>query len=132
MIQLDDKYGGGHIGLGGWGLLAALLLVGSTSAASAETLVFRNDCNVPIVVQAASVSRGIFVRGRPHLLRPGDESPGIVLPGEKVITIYDGEVPNRLLFQKALPASSLDWKFRILPDVPFPRVRMQAQPPSKP
>ncbi len=112
-----------------FGLLTALLLVGS---ASAETLTFRNNCKAPIVVQAASVSHGTFVRGRPYLLQPGDESPAISLPGEKVLTIYDGKVPNRVLFQKAIPAGSLDLHFSILPDPPSPRVRIQVRPPAKP
>ena len=132
MIHLGDHDRRQHIAAWGLGMLAALLSVCFACRASAETLIFRNDCNSPIVVQAASVSRGTFVRGRPYLLRPGDESPGIALPGEKVVTIYDGKVPNRVLFQKAMPAGSLDVKFSILPDRPTPRVRIQAQPSTKP
>jgi hypothetical protein len=132
MIYLGDNAGRIHVAAGGLGLLAVLLLVCSASPVSAETLIFRNECSAPIVVQAASVSHGRFLRGRPFLLRPGDESPGIALPGEKVVTIYDGKVPNRVLFQKAMPASSLDLRFSILPDVPSPRVRLQARPPAKP
>ena len=131
MIHLGDNDRGRSVASWGLGLLATLLVC-SASRASAETLIFRNECNVPIVVQAASVSHGTFVRGCPYLLRPGDESPGIALPGEKVLTIYDGKVPNRVLFQKAMPAGSLDVKFSILPDVPSPRVRIQVQPPAKP
>ncbi len=110
-----------------------LLLGWSAKPVSAEMLMFRNDVNAPVVVQVVSVCRGIFRRDRPYLLRPGDETtPGIVLPGDKVITISDAKVPNRVLFQGALPASSLDQHFSILPDAPAPRVRLRMVSPANP
>lgn len=132
MIRIGNKTRWGGEAPRGLGLLAVLLAGWSASPASAETLVFHNDCNTPIIVQAAGVFRGIFRRDRPYLLRPGEATPGIVLPGDKVITIYDAKMPNRILFQEALPAGILDLRFRILPDVPPPRVRIQAQTPPKP
>jgi hypothetical protein len=108
-------------------VLAVLLIVGSPLRAPAETLIFSNCCNGAVVVQLASVHRGVFCRDRPYLLRPGDATtPGIVLPGDKVITVYDARVPNRVLFQGALTGRTLDRHFNIVPDVP-PRVRVQPQ-----
>jgi hypothetical protein len=132
MIRISDKTLWGSEAPRGLGLLAVLLAGWSAAPAFAETLVFRNDCNAPVIVQAAGVFRGIFRRDRPYLLRPGDATPGIVLPGDKVITIYDAKMPNRILYQGALPANSTDLRFRILPDVPPPRVRIQMQAPPKP
>ncbi len=114
----------------GFGLLTVLLIGWSAAPASAETLVLRNDCNAPIVVQAVSVFRGVFRRDRPYLLRAGDTTPGIVLPGDKIITVYDAKVPNRVLFQGTVSGGLIDRHFRILP--PPPRVRMQLLPPSRP
>jgi hypothetical protein len=114
------------------GVLAVLFVFGTPPRVRAETLVFRNDCSVSIIVQLASVHRGVFSRDRPYLLRPGDATtPGIELPGDKVITVYDAKVPNRVLFQGALPGSTFDRHFRILPDA-TPRVRVQLQAPRQP
>jgi len=119
-----------HVGDGTWwnrirSIVLAGLLFAPLAPASAQTLVFRNDANVPLVVQVTSVYRGVYRRDRPHLLRPGDTTaPGILLPGDKLVTITDAQVPTHLLFQGALPAASLDQYFRILADVPPPRLRV--------
>jgi hypothetical protein len=106
-------------------ILLAVLLVGwSAKPAAAETLVFRNECKAPLVVQVVSVFRGVFRRDRPYLLHSGDTTkPGVMLIGDKVITILDAKVPNRILYQGTLSASSLDQYIRILPADP-PRVRL--------
>jgi hypothetical protein len=103
-------------------VLVCALLPG---AAAAETLAFRNECKAPVVVQAVSVFRGRVFRDKPYLLNPGDATPGIVLPGDKVITVYDAKVPNRVLFQGALSASPVDQRYGIVPDSPPPKVRME-------
>lgn len=113
-------------------VLAGLFFV-PLAPASAQTLVFRNDVNVPVVVQVTSVYRGVYRRDRPHLLRPGDTTaPGILLPGDKLVTITDAHIPTHILFQGALPAASLDQYFRILADEPSPRVRVLPCPPPLP
>lgn len=104
-------------------LLAVLIPCLAPAALSAETVVFRNECRSPVVVQAASVVRGVVVREKPHLLRSGDCTPRIKLDRDKVITVYDGRPPNRVLFQGALRASTTEHYYSI---VPFGgRVRMQ-------
>ncbi len=115
------------------GLLLALFAGWPAAPVSAETLVFRNVCNTPLVVQVAGVCHGVYHRHRPYLLRPGEATtPGIVLSGNKVLTIYDAKSPNCVLYQGALPSGSLDQYFRILPDVPPPRVRLQTPVPPAP
>ncbi len=106
--------------------VVALLLGGSVGPAVAETLTFRNQSGSAVVVQAASVYRGVFRRDRPHLLQPGESTdPGITLLGDKVITIYDASAPNRVLFQGTLPGQTLNRSFRILPGLSSARVRVQ-------
>lgn len=108
-------------------VLAVLLIGGLATPASAETLVFRNECKAPVVVQVVSVFHGVFRRDRPYLLHPGDiTKPGVALTGDKVITIHDAKVPNRVLYQGAVPSSSLDRHFRIVPDDPHVRLLPQA------
>ena len=130
-----------HVGDGTcWGsnrlrplLVLAGLLFAHLAPASAQTLVFRNDVNVPVVVQVTSVYRGVYRRDRPHLLRPSDTTvPGISLPGDKLVTITDARISTRILFQGALPSASLDQYFRILADGPPPRVRVLPCPPPVP
>jgi hypothetical protein len=106
--------------------LPAVLVCGMLpGAASAEVLAFRNECPGPLVIQAVSVFRGKVFRDKPYLLKAGDTTPNIVLPGDKVITVYDAKVPNRVLFQGALPASLVNQAYGIVPDRPPPKVRME-------
>lgn len=130
-----------HVGDGTcWGgnrlhtlLVLAGLLFAPLAPVSAQTLVFRNDGNIPVVVQVTSVYRGVYRRDRPHLLRPSDTTaPGILLPGDKLVTITDARLPTHILFQGALPASAFDHYFRIVADVPPPRVRVLPCPPPLP
>jgi hypothetical protein len=84
--------------------------------ARAESLLFRNDTKAPIIVQAACVVRGVLRRDRPYLLKPGDSTPGIELPGNKVITVYDGQRPNKVIFKGAIPGGPTDQSFTVDPD----------------
>jgi hypothetical protein len=110
-------------------LLAVLVLCLLPGAGPAESLYFQNKCDAPVVLQATSVFRGAVWRGRPCLLKPGDTTPAIAMPGNKIITVLDPKVPNRVLFQGAIPAGVMDLRFNIVPDLPPPRVRMQRTPP---
>ena len=105
--------------------LAAVLACGLLPrTAAAEVLAFRNECKAPVVVQAVSVFRGKVFRDKPYLLKAGDTTPNIVLPGDKVITVYDAKVPGRELFKGAIPASILNQGYGIVPDLPPPKVRL--------
>src|SRR5438309_11414812 len=81
-----------NLGWGGLGVLAVLVVCCLPDKAPAETLVFRNECKAPVVVQAASVVRGVLRRDRPYLLNYRDTTPDIVMPGNKLITVYDAKV----------------------------------------
>ncbi|HVS39345.1 MAG TPA: hypothetical protein VMS17_27555 [Gemmataceae bacterium] len=87
----------------GMGLAAVLMGALLPAGAHAEELLFRNETNGPIIIQAACVVRGVLRRDRPYLLKPGDATPAIVLPGNKLITIYDGLNTNRVIFQGTIP-----------------------------
>ena len=102
-----------NLGKIGAGLLALLMAGLIPAAAHGEALVFRNETNGPIIVQAACVVRGVLHRGRPLLLRPGDATPGIVMPGNKIITVYDGTNPNHVVYQGAIPAGPVDQLFGV-------------------
>jgi hypothetical protein len=105
-----------NLGKLGVGFMAVLLVCLLPAATHAEALAFRNETNGPIIVQAACVIRGALRRDRPYLLRPGDSTPGIVLPGNKLITVYDGLNPNVVIFKGAIPGGPADAAFGVSPD----------------
>jgi hypothetical protein len=108
--------------------LAVLLL--SSGLACADSLQFRNDTSAPIIVQGASVVAGNrLVRDRPYLLNPTEQTPAIVLPGNKIITISEAKVPNRVLFQGVIPAGTDDQVFNIKPD--GTRLKLEKQRPKR-
>lgn len=114
-------------------LLAGLFVVLAMPAlASAEALQFQNEAGAPVVVQAACVVRGRLLRDRPYLVQVNDKSPAIVLPGDKVITIYEAKVPNRVLFQGVIPAGLEDQAFSIKLDAKPPGLKLEKIVPPKP
>jgi hypothetical protein len=111
----------------GWLAAAVLLLV--PAVLRAETLVIRNDTSATVVVQGAYVDRGVVRRDRPMLLAPG-ATCSIVLPGNKLITVYDGK-GIRTLYQGTIPASRTDQYYSAKPDSTFPgkvKLEQSAQP----
>ena len=112
------------------GLLAALLL--APALASAGTITIYNDdaTAVPVIVQATCVVRGKLVRDKPDLLTKGDKSHAIALPGNKVVTIYDARVANRVLFQTVIADSADDLQFTIAPDTTAPKLKLVPRRPA--
>ena len=98
---------------GPW-LLALLALAGVASAAPAQSLQLRNETGGAVVIQTSAIVRGALRRERPALVLPGDMAPPVVLPGNKILTIYDARTPNRILFQGVIPASMEDQFYGIL------------------
>jgi hypothetical protein len=98
-------------------LLCALAMVVLPAIAAAETVVLRNDLNVPVIVQGTCVIKGKAVRSKPVLVQPGD-SANIVLPGNKIITVYDARMPSVLLNQSTVPAAKEDQYFSLQVDTP--------------
>lgn len=93
--------------------LAALWLL--PAGALGESIVITNATPIPLVVQMASVINGTVRRDRPYPVYPGRKVK-IVLPGNKVVHIYDGRIPNRILFQGRITPSTDDQFFAIQPD----------------
>jgi len=103
--------------------LALLTACGLPAWAGAETVIFRNDCRVPIVVQAATVQRGMLKRDQ-CLLRPGESTNKMPLDTDKIITVCDSKT-GQVLFRDALRISKTPLHFSIVPDQRMPgRVRM--------
>ena len=111
-------------------VLAALVVVSIPTHARAESLLFRNDIGQPIIIQAACVYRGALRRDRPYLLKPGDSTPAIVMPGNKVITIYDGRRLNKVIFKGAIPGGATDKSFNVKPE-PAGGVKLEPAPTSR-
>jgi hypothetical protein len=105
--------------------LAALGLAPQTGRA--ETIIFRNDTPMAIVVQVTAGFRGQVQRTRPLLLAPRTISIPITLPGNKQVAVYDANQPTRVLFKDFLPPSQYNRAFSIQPDPPV-RVKLQMMP----
>jgi hypothetical protein len=89
----------------------------------AETLTFRNDTNTPVVIQGSYIVRGMVRRDAPQLVQPG-ASVRVVLPGNKLITVYDAKLPSRTLFQDTIQGSTNDQSFTIKEDSAPSKVKM--------
>jgi hypothetical protein len=111
-------------------LAIAIALLVVPSLARAETLQFQNQTPVPVVIQLSCVVGGKLQRDRPHLLNPSDKSPAVSLPGNKLLTIYEAKVPNRMLFQSVIPGGADDQSFSI--QVDGTRLKLEKQRPKKP
>ena len=97
-------------------LLAVLAVLLVPAISLAETLYVRNECPIPLVVQTGSVVRGVLRRDPPVTLKNGDITPGTMLPGNKIITIYDARNPNRILYRGTIPAAIQDQQYGITPN----------------
>ncbi len=106
-------------------LPAVLVICFLPASAPAQPLAFRNECNAPVVVQAVSIFRGRVFRDRPYMLGPGDATPAIALPGDKLLTIYDAKVPNRVIFKGAIPPAAGPALFGVVADVLPGQVRIE-------
>jgi hypothetical protein len=97
-------------------LPAVLVVVLLPAALHAETITIQNTSSVPIVVQASSIVGKQVNRAAPAMLNPNDATPGIQLPGNKVITIYDAKTPNKVLYQGVIPEGKQDLNLGIVVD----------------
>jgi hypothetical protein len=97
-------------------LPAVLILALLPAALHAESITIQNTTAVPIVVQASSIVGKQVNRAAPAMLNPNDGTPGIQLPGNKVITIYDAKTPNKVLYQGVIPAGNQDLNLGIVVD----------------
>ncbi len=97
-------------------LPAVLVLVLCPAALHAESITIENTTGMPIIVQATSIVNKQVNRAAPAMLKPSDSTPGIQLPGNKIITIYDAKNPNKVLFQGVVPAGNADLNLGIVVD----------------
>ena len=100
------------------GLVALATFVVLPAVASAEDLYFRNDTNVPIIIQGSIFTKpGKVVNDRPNLVQPGAKVQ-VRLPGNKIITIREARAPNRVLHQATIPGGMEDQYIIVNPDGP--------------
>jgi hypothetical protein len=113
-------------------LLAALVVALLPAAGRAETITIRNETPVPVIVETVSVYRNMLRRERPYVLNPGDATPGITLPGNKIVTVRNARMVTQVLSQQAIPARAEDQYFGIVFDPILKKVKQVTRPPFKP
>ncbi len=116
-----------------WPILGLLLLVPpALGQPQGDSVSFSNDTRLPLVVQLSSIVRGGVRRDRPYPLFPGDKVR-ILLPGPKLVQVFDGRAPNRVLFQDKLPPTTEDLFYSIRPDPRgLPKVNLEpVRPPRR-
>lgn len=97
------------------GLFAVAAVLGVPALLRAETVIFRNECRVSVVVQTASVVNGMVQRDTPMLLRPGEYTPKIKLDTDKIVTVFDAR-SNKVLFREKLLMTDKELGYGIQPD----------------
>jgi hypothetical protein len=91
------------------GLLTLGLLAAWPLSAQAEGITFRNDLKTPIIVQGASLFRGVLVKGQPIVIQPGQTAVDAKLtPGIRKIVICDANVPGRVLHRQNIQFNGND------------------------
>jgi len=110
-----------------WAGMALAVLGLAPQLGRAETIIFRNDTHMAIVVQVTAGFKGRVQRTRPILLAPKANSGPIMLLGDKQVAVYDANLPTRVLYKDFLSPSQYNRAFSIQPDPPG-RVRLQMIP----
>jgi hypothetical protein len=120
------------------GLLALAVLGAVPATAAAGSIGFRNDLNIPIVVQGESIINGMLQRGQPLLMAPRKCAYDTnVKAAPRQITVYDANNTNRILLRIVIPYDGSDVNFRVVllppvaPRMP-PRVQLIRLPPTVP
>jgi hypothetical protein len=113
-------------------LLAVGLLGAIPAPGRAAWLGYRNDTKQPVIVQGAMVQGRIVRRGAAHLLYRGDVAwDCILVPGTKIITVYDANNPNKVLWQGPVVVGAADLFFSIQFDKPPPPRKGQRPTPPR-
>jgi hypothetical protein len=92
-------------------LLAVLIVCLLPAGLPAQTVVFRNECKSPVVVQATTVYRNVLYRDS-YLLRSMEATPKIALTVNKILTVHDAK-SNRMLFRDVLRATRVELAYGI-------------------
>src|SRR5438445_13857081 len=89
---------------------------------SAAWLGYKNESSAIIIVQSATVVNGQVVRGKPHLLYPGEVAWDTVpKPGTRQVSIYDPKANNRLVSQDTVNCAGNDVFLSVQVEVAPPR-----------
>ena len=67
-----------------------------------------------------------------YLLKAGDSTPGIQLPGNKLVTVYDGANPNKVIFQGTIPGGPNDQAYSVAPDPLSGAIKLDMRPVAGP
>jgi hypothetical protein len=111
--------------------LALFVALAIPAACRAEYVIFRNECRGSIVVQTATVVRGVLKRDQ-ALVKPGEYTGKIPLDSDKIITFCDGRT-GKILFRDPLRATKKPLAFGILPGANGKvRVEKRMMPTEKP
>ncbi|MFL5245813.1 MAG: hypothetical protein ACJ8FY_27380 [Gemmataceae bacterium] len=97
----------------------------------AETITLRNDTKVPLVIQTAVVINGQVRVDRPVAVKSGGVTT-ITLPGNKLITIYNGRNPSQVLNKTNIQASKEDGAYSMQADILPGRVKLEPIKPDAP
>src|SRR5947209_13893524 len=110
--------------------VAVALIALFPALASAAWLGYKNETNAIIIVQSATVVNGQVVRGKPHLLYPGEVAWDTVpKPGARQVSIYDPKANNRLVSQDTVNCAGADVFLSVQTEVQPAR---PGQPPPAP
>ncbi len=115
------------------GVLALAVLAALPALANAAEMGFKNDLAIPIIVQGQSVVNKVLRRGQPLLINPTKLAWDTnIMPGQRIIIIYDANRTNRILGRFVIPCDGRDFLFSVQlvpvpPGVP-PRVQLVPLP----
>jgi len=109
-------------------IAACFLIAGDLRA---ETITIRNDTKVPLVIQTAVVINGQVRVDRPVAIKAGGATT-ITLPGNKLITVYNGRNPSQVLNKSNIPASKEDGTYSMQADILPGRVKLEQVKPDTP
>jgi hypothetical protein len=80
--------------------LAVLLVALGSASAQAAGMGFKSNVPIPVIVQGATNVGNMLRRGAPVVIPPGKVGWDLNLkPGVRIVTIYDGRMPTRVLYQ---------------------------------
>ncbi len=93
--------------------LFTLFVTGQIPPGMAPPISFKNETQIPVLLQVKSIFNGQLLRDRPYLIKPGETSPPIQIPGIKSVSISDAKSP-RPLVQLPLPQSNEELQIAIV------------------
>jgi len=108
MISLQRSLGRNSLAL-----LAVLIVCLLPAMLQAQTIKLINTSTVPIGVEPTSSDGPRVYQGKPFLLKPGDKSAGIMLPGMKVVNLRD-PMTRRVVGQLPIPAGTEDQDYDLI------------------